>query len=91
MTQIITDHQNMQGIWHVAAEPISKLDLLSLVKQVYGLNIRIEPDEMVVIDRSLNADRFRQATGYVPSTWPEMIDQMFQDPTPYSEFRRMQC
>jgi dTDP-4-dehydrorhamnose reductase len=91
MAQIITDHQNMQGIWHVAAEPINKLDLLSLIKQVYGLNIRIEPDEKVVIDRSLNADKFRQATGYVPPAWPEMIEQMSQDPTPYSEFRRSQC
>ena len=79
----------MQGVWHVASEPISKFDLLSLVKQVYGLNIQIEPDETVVIDRSLNADRFRQATGFVPPSWPDMIEQMYHDPTPYSEIRRL--
>lgn len=85
---IITGHLDLHGVWHVAAEPINKFDLLSLVKQVYGLDIQIEPDETVIVDRSLNADRFRQATGFVPPPWPEMIEQMYRDPTPYSEFRR---
>jgi dTDP-4-dehydrorhamnose reductase len=88
IAHIITEHPDMQGVWHVASEPISKFELLSLVKQIYGLNIQIEPDETVVIDRSLNADRFRQVTGLVPPTWLDMIEQMYQDSTPYSEFRR---
>jgi len=88
IAQIITEHPNMQGVWHVASEPISKFDLLSLVKQVYGLNIQIEPDETVVIDRSLNASRFQQATGFVLPSWLDMLQQMYQDPTPYSELRR---
>lgn len=88
IAQVITDHPDMQGVWHVASDPISKFELLSLVKQVYGLDIQIEPDETVVCDRSLNADRFRQATGFVPPTWPNLIEQMYQDPTPYSELRR---
>jgi len=85
---IITKNPELHGVWHVASEPISKFELLSLVKQVYGLNIRIEPDETVVCDRSLNDERFRQATGFVPPTWHDMIEQMYQDPTPYSELRR---
>jgi len=89
IAQIITEHPNMQGVWHVASEPISKFDLLILVKQVYGLDIQIEPDEAVVIDRSLNAERFRRATGFVPPPWSAMIEQMYQDSTPYSEFRRL--
>ena len=56
----------MSGVWHIASEPISKFDLLSSVKQVYGLNVQIEPDETVIIDRSLNAGRFQQSTGFVP-------------------------
>ena len=88
MAQIITDHPDMQGVWHVASEPISKFELLSLVKQVYGLNIQIEPDETVVCDRSLNAERFRQATGFVSPSWSDMIEQIYQDSTPYSELRR---
>ena len=91
MAQIITDHPDMQGVWHVASEPISKFELLSLVKQVYGLDIQIEPDETVVVDRSLNAERFRQATGFVPPSWSDMIEQMYRDSTPYSELRGGSC
>jgi dTDP-4-dehydrorhamnose reductase len=85
---IIAGHPNLHGIWHVASKPINKYDLLSLVKKVYGLSIQIELDEKVVCDRSLNTERFRQATGFTPPTWPDMIKQIYLDPTPYSELRR---
>lgn len=87
IAQIIAKHPDMQGVWHVASEPISKFDLLSLVKQVYGLDIQIEPDEAIAIDRSLNAERFQQVTRFVPPSWPQLVKQMYQDPTPYSELR----
>ena len=85
---IITKNPELHGVWHVASEPISKFELLSLVKQVYGLNIRIESDEAVVCDRSLNSERFRKVTGFVPPTWHDMIEQMYRDSTPYSKLRR---
>lgn len=87
IAQIITQHSDLQGIWHVAAEPLNKFELLSLVKEVYRLNIQIEPDEVFLCDRSLNSDRFRQATGFVPPSWRDMIEQIYQDPTPYSKLR----
>ena len=86
--RIITEHTELTGLWHVAADPISKFDLLTLVKRVYGLQIEIEPDPSLVCDRSLNGTRFRVATGFEPPSWPEMIEQMYRDATPYAEFRR---
>lgn len=91
IAQVITEHPDLHGVWHVASKPISKFDLLELIRKAYGLNIRIEPDESVVCDRSLNGDRFRQATGLAAPTWPQMIEQMYRDPTPYSELRREIC
>jgi dTDP-4-dehydrorhamnose reductase len=88
IARIVDEQREMYGVWHVASDPITKFALLSLVKQVYGLNIKIEPDEAVVCDRSLNADRFRQATGFAPPIWYDMIVQMYRDSTPYSELRR---
>lgn len=88
IAKIVDEQPEMYGVWHIASYPISKFDLLSLVKKVYGLNIGIQRDEAVVCDRSLNADRFRQATGFVPPTWYDMIEQMYRDPTLYSELRR---
>jgi dTDP-4-dehydrorhamnose reductase len=66
----------MTGLYHVAAQPIAKFDLLQLIARVYGKAINITPEENFVIDRSLNADRFRLATGYVAPAWPELISAM---------------
>ena len=88
IADLLLDHPQLSGVWHVAADPINKFDLLSLVKKVYGLDIEIEPDESFICDRSLDASRFRAATGFTPHSWPEMIEQMRKDDTPYEQFRR---
>ena len=64
------------GLYHVAAQPISKLALLRLIAQEYGKQIEIQQDDTVVIDRSLNAERFSQATGYAAPDWPELVRRM---------------
>jgi dTDP-4-dehydrorhamnose reductase len=72
----VIPHANLHGVYHVAAEPISKFDLLQLVNRVYGKALEIEPDDRVKIYRSLNADRFREVTGYVAPSWPELVARM---------------
>lgn len=69
----------LHGLYHVAAEPIAKLDLLRLIADQYKKTIDIIPDERLVIDRSLNCDRFYQATGYVAPAWPQLIEKMFNE------------
>lgn len=73
---VLLPQPDLHGIYHVASEPISKFDLLHLVAEVYGKSIEIIPLDEPVTDRSLNADRFRAATGYVPPAWPELISRM---------------
>ena len=89
ISDLIADHRELHGVWHVAAEPINKFDLLSLVKGAFNLDIEIEPDETFVCDRSLDAARFRQATGFTPPSWPQMIERMARDTTAYEEMRRI--
>lgn len=86
--KIIVEQPELNGVWHVAAEPISKFDLLTLVKQTYGLATEIEPDETFTCDRSLDGSRFRETTGIQAPSWVEMIKAMRDDPTPYKEIRR---
>ncbi|WP_282570292.1 dTDP-4-dehydrorhamnose reductase family protein [Methanoculleus sp. 7T] len=88
---IITDYPRMRGVWHVASEPISKYDLLKLVKTVYNLSIEIQPDNSVVIDRSLNGNKLRENTNIIIPSWQTMIEQMHQDPTPYATMRSKKC
>jgi dTDP-4-dehydrorhamnose reductase len=66
----------MSGLYHVAAKPINKFDLLRLIADVYGKTIEIVPDDKLVIDRSLDAGRFQAATGYIAPEWPELIKLM---------------
>ena len=73
---IVLPKPELSGVYHVAAKPISKYDLLSLVAKVYGKAIDIIPDDQLVIDRSLNADRFKSATGYEAPSWEELIRTM---------------
>lgn len=74
---VIIPQRTLSGLYHVAAEPINKFDLLTLVKDIYGKQIEIVPDDSLVIDRSLDASRLRNATGYVPPSWDEMINTMY--------------
>lgn len=64
------------GLYHVSVDRIAKYDLLRLVGQAYCHDIAIEPDASLVIDRSLNSDRFRAATEYAPPSWPDLVDAM---------------
>jgi dTDP-4-dehydrorhamnose reductase len=66
----------LSGVFHVASAPITKYDLLKLVAQAYGKTIEIVPDDSVAIDRTLIADRFRLATGYVAPAWPDLVQLM---------------
>jgi dTDP-4-dehydrorhamnose reductase len=88
LAQIVRDvlipRPDLSGIYHVAAQPISKYDLLNLIASVYGKSIEIIPDDKLVIDRSLNSDRFREKTGYAAPEWPTLIKTMHS----YSQFLR---
>lgn len=74
---VVIPRPELHGVYHVAAKPISKFDLLKVVSEMYGKQIEIVPDDKLVIDRSLDAGRFRKATGYVAPVWDEMIKIMY--------------
>jgi dTDP-4-dehydrorhamnose reductase len=94
IARIINDYiipnDDLQGVYHVSSEPISKYELLRLVAQRYEKQIDIEPDDTVTIDRSLDSSRFRQATGYHPPSWPELVDNMYRNfiDSPYYNKRK---
>lgn len=72
----VLPNKSLRGLYHLSAAPISKYDLLLLVKRAYNKKIDIIPDDVLVIDRSLDSSRFRGATGYAPGDWPELVSLM---------------
>lgn len=82
LARVVCEHvlpkPDLHGLYHVAARPISKFELLKLMARVYGKDIEIVQSDEPVINRSLNADRFNQATGYEPPEWPVLVQRMFE-------------
>ncbi|AZD81017.1 dTDP-4-dehydrorhamnose reductase family protein [Pseudomonas chlororaphis] len=76
INEYVLPRPDLHGLYHVAAKPINKYDLLKLVAKTYGKETEIVPSDRLTIDRSLNADRFREATGYVAPEWPVLVQNM---------------
>ncbi len=76
---MILNFPEANGIYHVSSGPISKFDLLYLIKEGLKLSIEIIPDESFACDRSLDSIKFRQEFNYNPPSWEEMIDELCKD------------
>jgi len=73
---MILNYPDASGIYHVSSDPISKFDLLSLIKEGLKLKIEIIPDESFACDRSLDSSKFRQEFNYSPPTWEKMVEEL---------------
>ncbi len=85
---LLVEQKDLSGIYHVAAEPINKFDLLNLVNKYYNASVTITPSNELKIDRSMDASKFNELTGFKPKSWDQMIREMASDPTPYDSFRK---
>lgn len=84
----VLPHPELSGVYHLSSYPISKHDLLCLMNDVYGRRIEIIPDTTIVCNRVLDSTQFRKETGFIPSTWPEMIRAMKNDSIPYDDWHK---
>jgi dTDP-4-dehydrorhamnose reductase len=69
----------LSGVYHVSSEPISKFDLLTMIRDALGLTTKIEPYDEFQCDRSLDSSRFREALAYRPPGWKAMVGELAQD------------
>jgi dTDP-4-dehydrorhamnose reductase len=88
IADLITRHADLEGLYHVASSPISKYELLALVRDAFDLDVQLEPCASPVCDRSLDDSLFRAATGMEHRAWPEMIAELVRDQTPYGELNK---
>lgn len=86
--RVIDTRRPWGGLWHVSAEAISKLDLLTLLNEEFDAGVTIRPSAELQIDRSLDSSRFREETGWVARDWRSAIAEMVGDSTPYDDWRR---
>lgn len=83
VANIIDNYPELHGLYQVVSDPISKYDLLSLLRDAYGLDIDIEAEDQTISDRSMKGDKLRSAIGHQTPPWPELVRQLSEDPTPY--------
>ncbi len=80
LARIIRDfvipYPTLHGTYHVSASPINKYALLKLIATTYNRSLDITPSDQLVVNRSLDSSRFKNATGYSSATWPELIRDM---------------
>jgi dTDP-4-dehydrorhamnose reductase len=83
VASIIQEQPELNGLYQVTTEPISKYDLLCRLREAYGLDVWIEPDDLVVSDRSMRCDKLRAAINYQCPAWAVLARQLADDNTPY--------
>ena len=83
----VIPNTQLSGLYHVSSEPISKYDLLVLAREAFKKDIEIIPDDSVINNRTLVSTRFREATGYQPPSWEEMIQELAENSSFYERLR----
>jgi dTDP-4-dehydrorhamnose reductase len=74
--EYVIPNTNLTGIYHLSSEPISKLNLLNIIKKEYQKKISIHEDSSFQIDRSLDSSKFKEETGYFSPSWNNLVKFM---------------
>lgn len=77
--RVLRDAPELRGLYHVASEPIDKLTLLRRVSDALDRGHAFQPSDAVQMDRSLNDDRFRAATGIARPGWDALVADLAAD------------
>lgn len=75
------------GRWHLGATPITKHDLLLLLRDAFRPGLPIQAVAGPAIDRALDGSRLAARLGEAPPSWPAMVAELAADPLPYDALR----
>lgn len=74
----VIPNADLNGLYHLSSQPISKYELLKLVAVRYKKeDVAIKPHDKPRLDRSLDSSAFDQLVNYYPPSWPELVDKMY--------------
>ncbi len=77
--RVLTETPELAGLYHLAAAPMSKFELLSRLNRLMDLGARIDSDDSFVCGRSLDGGRFVQDTGVIVPDWDRMLEELVND------------
>ncbi len=82
---LLSQWPDLHGVWQVASTPVSKYDLLVMLRQIFSIDVVIERDEVFHCDRRLDGSRFYQQTGWTAPSWLEMAQALYEDCMSYPD------
>jgi dTDP-4-dehydrorhamnose reductase len=86
--RLCTEWHDVDGLWHVSTDPISKYDLLTALDAALGWGTEIVPQDEPAIDRSLDSTRFRNKTGWTPRPWSDAVSRLASERVMYEGLER---
>lgn len=79
LIEYILPNTEVVGLLHLSVDPIDKYTLLKLIAERYQKKITIIESQELVINRSLNSDKFKQLTQFNPPPWDTLVEFMYRD------------
>ena len=76
---ILLNHLELSGLYHVASQPISKYELLTQFASAMKIKKTILPDSAYTLDRSLDDTLFRKATTTKRPNWSDLLAELVDD------------
>jgi len=76
---LLEDYPDLTGLWHIAADPISKYDLLCLFRNAFARRTVITPYDDFYCDRRLDGAQFAARSGWRAAPWLQLIEAMRDD------------
>jgi dTDP-4-dehydrorhamnose reductase len=89
LPRIIQDFPQLFGKYQIAGPIITKHDLLCQLRDAFGVDVKIVPDETFHCDRSLQSHRLSEATGITVPSWREMLSELADDQEFYDRSGRL--
>jgi dTDP-4-dehydrorhamnose reductase len=88
VAEVIEHQAGLSGLYQVASQPITKYDLLCLVRDAYGLDVVIHPEDEPVSDRTMVGKSFEMATGAITPPWPALVAELAEEYPRYQAWRK---
>lgn len=79
IADLIQNHKNLNGIYNLASNPISKFELLHLINDNFVLGLVINKDQNIVSNKTLNASKIENELGIKSPSWNELIIELKKD------------
>ena len=79
VVKIIENYPDMNGLYNVSSEKITKFDLLKLFNEYFDTNITIIPNNLFATNKALNSEKFFKKTGFIKPDWVDLIKDLVND------------